>query len=171
MNVRWNQMWENLWLPMLGPLNMLIQSEMALDWIGAFKGPNVGSQRFSCVRLHSWTNACSQVRKPLAPRVTPVGYLPPILLKLFAYIHVSANNLFISVLLNWGQFQIKFSPSGDSTVYMPFTDQRGCGTACKTTQLKVWWKFQNSLSTIDNWMLQVFGSQVFLSSVIRMFDF
>ena len=53
---------------MLGPLNAQIQfgaiyqvsepksdsetSITASDWIGTFKGPNVCTQRFSCIRLH-----------------------------------------------------------------------------------------------------------------------
>ena len=54
--------WEILWVLRFGPLNAPIQSgaiievsvsksdsEMASDWIGMFKGPNVCTQRFSCV--------------------------------------------------------------------------------------------------------------------------
>ena len=59
--------WENLWVHTLSPLNVLIQWELALfkapdsksdsetsimvsHWIGTFKGPNVCTQRFSCVQ-------------------------------------------------------------------------------------------------------------------------
>ena len=56
---------ENLWAHALGPLNKLIQSEAiievsesdfdleisktASDLIGMFKGPNMGTQKFSCI--------------------------------------------------------------------------------------------------------------------------
>ena len=58
-----SRMRENLWAHMLGPLNVLIQSEAVIevselefdsetsqtasDWISTSKGPNVGTQRFS----------------------------------------------------------------------------------------------------------------------------
>ena len=66
-SVRQSRTQEKHWPRTLGPFNVPIQSEaiievsewdfdsetskMAFDWIGLFKGPNVCTQRFSCIWL------------------------------------------------------------------------------------------------------------------------
>ena len=82
---RRGEMPENLWVPTLGPLDVLIQSEAvcevsesnsnsetsitAFDWISTFKGPNMCAQRFSHIRLiTSSPHTRLWARKPLGFR-------------------------------------------------------------------------------------------------------